>query len=1322
MKPSCSRARIVSLLACAVTLLFAQQATPQQSSTQSFPAAAPSDATITQVLVKGDSVISRSITDLNEEVGLIVQFTHPPLAGMMRKGRRAVTAELAIATSQIDNDHARFAADVLAIEDRERSKPNSPLKVTASQIRHRYKKVLNGVALKTRRWMLSGLQQLPYVKRIELDARVTKYDEYSNHVIGADSVWAQTGAQGDGVLIGILDTGIDYTHPDLGGGFGPAFKVVGGIDLVNYDNDPMDDEDHGTHVAGIAAADGAGLKGVAPHAKLLAVKVLNENGSGYQSDAIEGMEYALDPDGDPGTDDGVDVLNISFGTSAGPSSDALSEAADATVLAGTVCVAAAGNSGPYYEIIGSPGIGERVLTVGATDNTDIVPSFSSRGPVSQTGRIKPDLLAPGVLIRSTVRGGWATYSGTSMSAPHVTGAVALLKQLHPTWMPEMIKAVLMQSARDLGADVWTQGSGRVDVLKATRARVAVTPSLLYFGSTPMTQASYVHAETLVVRNLTDVAHTYSAISTGFPPGASVSLSPALTSVPGNDSAIVVATLTVNVASVPDADAQTHSYAGHIVISSGTDSAAVLASFAHYPYLQIVLSGAYIGRIYVHNRLNFGGTRNFFAWPVNTTIFLPRDTYDVIAPFENLPLEPLRCVVRENISVPSPGILEIDVQEATTSVTIAPTKIDGSPVDLSMSINSAFILHKETGYGWGFTVMGASWFLYERFNPMSGAYVYDWLLQTDRARPDVYTFCATLDDFSSSRTVTFPPESFKHLSVRYTPLPGMPDELGVVHGFGLNPFPPDRLLWTGNVYSRESFLSSPFQQNWYLVPKPREDFPAKSNWINFTQVYEGGAPGNWNPHTSRLYYLLPTYQAISPDTVRSFPSWFTENSDLKFSGASVGLGLGPTHWTGRFVNSSNLIDFKTNTPYGYRQENHPDGVLEPFVPLFASQFHDFSPKDPYYKVLQGYVVIDSGSVIDHLHDLVTDGYRDSRVQIFIPQSNLYSLLMRDTGYTVQGRRGSSLVKATFDLRNADRNPPVLVSFNILDGDEFTDFIPEDRPAKMRFVLDDDVGVKQVQLMYRSEGDTIWYEVSLFECAGGYEAILPAEAACGFISLRVVASDQSGNVLDMQMEPAFLFGTPVPIQLSSFTATVLDVPHSVKLSWTTLSETNNWGFDVQKSSEATGIYRTIPHSFIPGHGTTLIPQHYEFVDTIADPGVSYYRLRQTDLDGSVHFSEPCGVNVPTAVSESAPPPEYFLAQNYPNPFNSSTTIRYGLPMRSQVTLTIFTALGQEVATAVREEQEAGYHEWRFNASRFASGVYFYRLTAGAYTQTRKLVLVR
>jgi hypothetical protein len=223
------------------------------------------------VLVKGDSVISTSATDFNEEVSLIVQFTHPPLAGMMRKGRKAATAELAIATSHIDNDHARFAADVHAIEDRERRKPNNPLKAATSEIRHRYKRVLSGVTLRTRRWMLSGLQQLPYVKRIELDARVTKYDEYSNHVIGADSVWVKCGAQGDGVLIGILDTGIDYTHPDLGGGFGPGFKVIGGIDFVNGDYDPMDDENHGTHVAGIAAADGAGLKGVAPHAKLLAV-------------------------------------------------------------------------------------------------------------------------------------------------------------------------------------------------------------------------------------------------------------------------------------------------------------------------------------------------------------------------------------------------------------------------------------------------------------------------------------------------------------------------------------------------------------------------------------------------------------------------------------------------------------------------------------------------------------------------------------------------------------------------------------------------------------------------------------------------------------------------------------------------------------------------------------------------------------------------------------------------------------------------------------------------------------------------------------------
>src|SRR5258707_9948211 len=138
--------------------------------------------------------------------------------------------------------------------------------------------------------MISGIQHLDYVKKIHLNGKVETTLDESVHVIEADSVWQQYGDQGDSIVVGIIDTGIDYLHPALGGGFGPGFKVIGGYDIFNHDSDPTDDHGHGTHVAGIVAANGDSIKGVAPHARLMAFKVLDQNGYGTQATVIEGIE------------------------------------------------------------------------------------------------------------------------------------------------------------------------------------------------------------------------------------------------------------------------------------------------------------------------------------------------------------------------------------------------------------------------------------------------------------------------------------------------------------------------------------------------------------------------------------------------------------------------------------------------------------------------------------------------------------------------------------------------------------------------------------------------------------------------------------------------------------------------------------------------------------------------------------------------------------------------------------------------------------------------------------------------------------------------
>ena len=282
-------------------------------------------------------------------------------------------------------------------------------------------------------------------------------------------------------------------------------------------NDPMDDFGHGTHVAGIAAANGTSLKGVAPDASLYAFKVLDNTGRGLNSVVIAGIERALDPDQDTNTNDAVNIISMSLGGPGDPD-DPVSQAVDNATSAGVISVIAAGNSGPSYQTIGSPGNARTALTVGATDNNDLIADFSSRGPSNNIYGIKPDILAPGVGISSTkMGGGYISYNGTSMATPHVSGAAALILELHPDWTPAMIKYVLMVTAKDIGKDIWTQGNGRLDVYSAAKANTFISPASLSFGLVDLSQSVFTVIDTIKIYNFSSIQKSYSfSLSSNLP--------------------------------------------------------------------------------------------------------------------------------------------------------------------------------------------------------------------------------------------------------------------------------------------------------------------------------------------------------------------------------------------------------------------------------------------------------------------------------------------------------------------------------------------------------------------------------------------------------------------------------------------------------------------------------------------------------------------------------------------------------------------------------------------------------------------------------------
>ena len=190
-------------------------------------------------------------------------------------------------------------------------------------------------------------------------------------------------------------------------------------------------------------------------------------------------------------------------------------------------------------------------------------------------------------------------------------------------------------------------------------------------------------------------------------------------------------------------------------------------------------------------------------------------------------------------------------------------------------------------------------------------------------------------------------------------------------------------------------------------------------------------------------------------------------------------------------------------------------------------------------------------------------------------------------------------------------------------------------------------------------------------------------------------------------------PLPVQLVSLAASRVNAT-DVLLEWSTVSETNNYGFEVERSNSVQTNYSDVPNSFVAGHRTTLVPQSYKFLDSPGAGDQWIYRLKQIDLDGSVHYSNGVTISPGTFSAKNPVPEQIALDQNYPNPFNPTTTIKYRLPEAGWVTLSVYDPLGRGVATIVNEPKPAGEFEATFNAEGLASGMYFYRISVAPLAQ--------
>ena len=388
-----------------------------------------------------------------------------------------------------------------------------------ARIRWSYRLVANGFAVVLPSAELPLLRDMPGVRDVFASARYVPQLDQSPQQIGAPGLWgADLETAGQGIKIGVIDTGVDHDHPffDPTGYTMPAGFPKGQQRFTNakvivarafpppgvrYKNAALaydgDNSSHGTHVAGIAAgnartqATGRTVSGIAPRAFIGNYKALVGTDSGLSPNGnapeiVAAIEAAVR--------DGMDVLNLSIGQpELEPRRDIVALALDAAARAGVIPVVAAGND--FNDLgagsISSPANSERAITVGAvevngTTHLGTHAGFSSVGPTTISLRLKPDVAAPGVDVLSSVPAGWSSFSGTSMASPHVAGAAALLVQRHPSWTVAHVKSALVQTGTDasngdgLAAPLF-QGGGVVALARADRPLLFADPVSVSLG-------------------------------------------------------------------------------------------------------------------------------------------------------------------------------------------------------------------------------------------------------------------------------------------------------------------------------------------------------------------------------------------------------------------------------------------------------------------------------------------------------------------------------------------------------------------------------------------------------------------------------------------------------------------------------------------------------------------------------------------------------------------------------------------------------------------------------------------------------------------------
>lgn len=1265
------------------------------------------------VLHSGEVVHSGASFDPEEIVPVIVQLTAPPLAGTKglagKQGREA-------ALHALSAEQESFLSSV---------RPLLPAsKGGGTPVVRTYREVLNGVAFPIARRHLSTLRQMPGVRHVEED-RLYRVDGASDAVVSPSHFPHAPRAGGAGVAVAFLDTGIDYRHPELGGGFGLGYRIEGGYDFQNGDGDPMDDHGHGTWVAG--AAVGKTL-GQAPDASVWAYKVCDAQGRCRASLVLAALDRALDRDDNPLTEDPVDVINLSLGFADGFGDDLLSLAVNEVVEAGVVCVVAAGNveDDAGYHRIGSPGSAARALTVGAA-GTGGVAAFSARGPGRGGFSIKPELVAPGVAVpTSEPGGGYGAHSGTSLAAPLVTAAVARLLEAHPDWDPERVKAVLMQHTSGGGADLFSQGNGHLALERALGAGAAMTPATLALGVIPGATS---RDTTLTVHNLSDTAATFVFGIEG-PAGLSAAFSPAVVTVPPRGAAPVRVSLSIDPAAMGPVDVMGTGWlpdVGALVAYGPADTLRVPLDVVRGAVLRLTRSPEGPFSYFVHDGQGTvldgkpGSSLNVLD---PETMLLNPGVYDVVATyggFEQGPDGPefhRWTVIREAVDVRGETHVEVYRSRATHRYDISAADENGDPLSRSPKWTMTRLEFQPTGTARDLMISGNRGFHEEHFSDASDRYRYRWYTVSDPSRRPYYHLKGEVTGFDDAMRGDLDVRRTRRYTVHYRVGEDIED-LWVLQFLGLP-------SGVGGAFAgtslHEPLLTPPFAVPVYAAPDPSPFFLNGFRSGTFSEVLHPRTPGETVRSESDLLFVTPWYRIGEDGVLQTYFYLDPTRSILPVAGDHVTYGLGPTHWFGRMNNAPDRLSLRTNTDVGYALFAYPDGALRRFFPLFLNQLQDAPPTtDLAYRLIDGggRVLAEAPLTDATVQDLSPEGYFDTRADIYLPAPGPYTLELEGPGYRVGGREGRSLVRLSMDTRRTDPNPPAMTALNVVAGGEYTDLVGRETPGTIRLELADAQGPVSVTLSLRGQRDSLWVPLALASEGDEYKAAIPDTLEPGFVSIRVRVVDASGNTLEYEAAPAFRFtdGPAPPFQTTPrYPADDGLVGEGRPLAWDPSEGTDT--YRIQIATDAAFEWLVLDDSTVTGPS--------RFLPEGMNGGPYFWRVQARNAGGASPWSPVYRFTVGTltGIEETDPgvPDRFGLGAAYPNPFAGRVSIPYALPTPARVRLRVFDLLGRQVALLEDGLLPAGRYRAEWDASSAPAGVYFYEMEAGAFRSVGKVVHLR